>query len=134
MGRPGDDLREGNDDVSDIRIHRDHDLGLAKAREIAWRWAEEVEQKFGMECTVVEGDYSDTVEFSRSGVQGQLVVAADHFDLQAKLGFLLGAFSKTIEAEILKNLDDLLGQGQAATKAAARKQAPAAKKAPRRKA
>jgi hypothetical protein len=37
-------------------------------------------------------------------------VAADHFDLHAKLGFLLGAFSKTIEAEITKNLDDLLAK------------------------
>jgi hypothetical protein len=33
--------------------------------------------------------------------------------LKAKLGFLLGAFSKTIEAEITKNLDSLLSQGAA---------------------
>jgi putative polyhydroxyalkanoate system protein len=111
--------------VSEIRIHREHDLGLAKAREIAWQWAEEAEQKFGMACTVIEGEFGDTVEFSRSGVHGQLVVAPDHFDLQAKLGFLLGAFSRTIETEILKNLDDLLGKGEAekhaADAAAARK-------------
>jgi putative polyhydroxyalkanoate system protein len=113
--------------VSEIRIHREHDLGLAKAREIAWQWAEEVEQNFGMECTVIEGEFGDTVEFSRSGVHGQLIVAPDHFDLKAKLGFLLGAFSKTIESEILKNLDTLLGQGEAekhaADAAAARKAA-----------
>jgi putative polyhydroxyalkanoate system protein len=64
---------------------------------------------------VIEGDYSDTMEFTRSGVSGRLIVAPDHFDLQAKLGFLLGAFSKTIEHEILKNLDDKLrGAGAAA--------------------
>jgi putative polyhydroxyalkanoate system protein len=91
-----------------IHIHRDHTLGLAKARKIAWKWAEEVESKFDMSCTVIEGETSDTVEFTRSGVSGRLVVAADHFDLDAKLGFLLGAFSKTIEAEIEKNLDALL--------------------------
>jgi len=28
--------------VPDIKIHRDHQLGLAKARKIAWAWAEEV--------------------------------------------------------------------------------------------
>jgi putative polyhydroxyalkanoate system protein len=94
--------------VPDIRIHRDHQLGLSKARKIAWRWAEEVEQKFDMECTVVEGQTSDTVEFTRSGCNGQLIVAADHFTLDAKLGFLLGAFSKTIQTEIEKNLDMLL--------------------------
>lgn len=107
--------------MPDIRIHRDHQLGLAKARKVAWDWAEQVEQKFDMACTVVEGEFSDTVEFARSGVNGTLVVAADHFDLHAKLGFLLGAFSKTIESEIEKNLDALL------SKSTAKK--PAAKKA-----
>jgi putative polyhydroxyalkanoate system protein len=106
--------------MSDIHIHRDHALGLPKAREVAWSWAEKVEQDFDMECTVLEGDTSDTVEFTRSGVKGRLIVAADHFDLEAKLGFLLGAFSKTIEAEIEKNLDGLLG---AAAKAAKGKKA-----------
>ncbi len=96
--------------MPDIKIHRDHSLGLAKARKIAWQWAEEVEKKFDMECTVVEGEFSDTVEFTRTGVNGRLVVAADHFDLDAKLGFLLGAFSKTIEGEIQKNLDALLAK------------------------
>ncbi len=107
--------------MPDIKIHREHSLGLARARKIAWQWAEEVEQKFDMACTVVEGEFSDTVEFTRTGVSGTLVVAADHFDLNAKLGFLLGAFSKTIEAEIEKNLDALLAGGtKAAAKSAAR--------------
>jgi putative polyhydroxyalkanoate system protein len=111
--------------MADIHIHRDHALGLAKARKIAWAWAEEVEAKFDMECTVIEGETSDTVEFKRTGVSGTLVVAPDHFELEAKLGFLLGAFSKSIEGEITKNLDALLSQGAAkktvAKKAAAKK-------------
>ena len=78
-----------------------------------------------MECTVIEGETSDTVEFARSGCKGRLIVAADHFDLDAKLGFLLGAFSKTIEGEIEKNLDSLL--------AASAKKAPAKKAAPKKK-
>jgi putative polyhydroxyalkanoate system protein len=106
--------------VPDIRIHRDHALGLAKARKVAWKWAQEAESKFDMACTVLEGQTSDTVEFSRTGVKGRLIVAADHFDLEAKLGFLLGAFSKTIETEITKNLDDLLA-APAAKKAATKK-------------
>ena len=102
--------------MPDIRIHRDHTLGLAKARKVAWAWAEEVEAKFDMECTVIEGDSTDTVEFKRSGVNGQLIVAADHFDLNAKLGFLLGAFAKTIEAQIEKELDALLAKSSKSKK------------------
>jgi putative polyhydroxyalkanoate system protein len=107
--------------VADIRIHRDHTLGLAQARKVAWAWAEEAESKFDMACTVIEGETSDTVEFTRSGVSGRLIVAGDHFDLEAKLGFLLGAFSKTIEGEITKTLDSLLASGSAPAKKAAAK-------------
>lgn len=109
--------------MADIHIHREHTLGLARARQIAWAWAEQVEAEFGMDCSVLEGDTSDTVEFTRSGVKGTLTVAPDHFELQAKLGFLLGAFSKTIEAEITKTLDALLSQDAPA---------PSAKKAGRK--
>jgi putative polyhydroxyalkanoate system protein len=108
--------------MADIRIHRPHKLGLTKAREVAWAWAEDVEQRFDMECTVLEGVTSDTVEFTRIGVSGTLTVAADHFELHAKLGFLVGAFSKTIESEIQANLDALLAKEAAsASKAGARK-------------
>ncbi len=106
--------------MAEIRIHRDHALGLKKAREIAWQWAEQVEEKFDMACTVHEGDDEDTVEFTRSGVKGELTVAADHFELVAQLGFLLGAFKATIETEIQKELDGLL--------AAQKKKTPAKKK------
>jgi hypothetical protein len=56
--------------MPDIRIHRKHKLGLVKAREVAWAWAEEVEKKFDMDCTVIEGEATDTVEFKRLGVNG----------------------------------------------------------------
>lgn len=91
-----------------IKLHRPHALGLARARQVASRWAEEAAKKFDLHCTLVEGEHADTVQFERSGVTGRLVVAADHFDLQARLGFLLGAFSARIEAEIERNLDALL--------------------------
>ena len=111
--------------MSRIHIHRDHSLGLAKAREVALRWAEQAERKFGMECTILEGEYSDTVEFTRSGVNGTLIVAPDHFELDAKLGLLLGAFAKTIESEIEGNLDALLAPAvkAPAKKAGAKKKA-----------
>ncbi len=105
--------------MADIHIHREHRLGLARAREIAWNWAEQVEQKFDMECTVLEGESSDTVSFTRSGVKGELIVTGEHFELKARLGLLLGAFRATIEAEVQKELDALLDG--AARKPAARK-------------
>jgi putative polyhydroxyalkanoate system protein len=104
--------------MPDLKIHREHRLGLAHARKVAWAWAEQAEKKFGMECTVLEGELSDTVDFVRSGVKGRLIVAADHFDLEATLGFLLGAFSKTIEHEIEKELDQLLAGSAARAKPA----------------
>ena len=94
--------------MADIHIHRAHSLGLAKARKMAWKWAEAVEDKFAMECTVVEGKTHDVVEFTRAGVQGRLVVEADAFDLTAKLGFLVGAFAGRIESEIEAQIDALL--------------------------
>lgn len=112
--------------MADIRIHRPHRLGLPKARKVAWQWAEDAEKRFDMACTVIEGETGDTVEFTRTGVNGRLLVAADHFDLEASLGFLLGAFSKRIEAEIEQNLDALLA---ANAKAPARKVAAKKKKA-----
>jgi putative polyhydroxyalkanoate system protein len=94
--------------MADLHIVREHTLGLAKARKVAFQWAEQVETEFGMACNYAEGKTSDEVEFTRSGVHGTLGVSKDRFELNAHLGFLLGAFKATIEAEIVKNLDTLL--------------------------
>ncbi|MEO7159623.1 MAG: polyhydroxyalkanoic acid system family protein [Polaromonas sp.] len=106
--------------MADIYIEREHALGLPEARKIAFQWAEQAEEEFGMECTYEEGHASDLVSFSRSGVQGTLAVTKTGFEVEAKLGFLLGAFKDTIEAEIVKNLDTLMAQKPAAHKPAAR--------------
>ncbi|MDM7944000.1 MAG: polyhydroxyalkanoic acid system family protein [Hydrogenophaga sp.] len=103
--------------MADIHIERDHQLGMGGARKLAWRWAEQAENDFDMSCTYEEGTDCDEVQFSRSGVSGTLKVWADRFELDARLGFLLGAFKDRIEGEIVKNLDELL----AAKKPAARK-------------
>lgn len=107
--------------MADIHIRRTHTLGLAKARKIAWKWAESVEEKFAMECTVIERHDGDVVEFRRAGVDGRLVVDAHAFDLTAKLGLLLGAFSGRIESEIRAQLDKLVPP--AAARGAAAKEA-----------
>ena len=94
--------------MADIRSHRDHHLGLAQAREISQAWAAQVETKFAMACRILQGETSDSVEFSRAGVKGRLIVTADHFELHATLGFLLGAFKSRIEGEVERELDLLL--------------------------
>jgi putative polyhydroxyalkanoate system protein len=94
--------------MADLYIVREHTLGLANARKIAFKWAEQAEAEFDMDCTYTEGDEMDEVTFSRSGVKGTLEVDASRFELCAQLGFLVGAFKHRIEAEIVKNLDALL--------------------------
>jgi putative polyhydroxyalkanoate system protein len=114
--------------ANEIRIHRPHRLGLSKARRVAREWAEQVRRDHGIECTLIEGEDRDRLAFARAGVAGEVIVAADHFDLQARLGMLYGMFSARIEAEIGKQFDALLG---AADKAAPRKPA-SPKVAPRK--
>jgi putative polyhydroxyalkanoate system protein len=102
--------------MADLHIIREHTLGLARARKIAFQWAEQVEAEFGMQCTYAEGKTTDEVDFSRPGVSGILTVTKDRFDLSAQLGFLVGAFKGRIEAEIVKNLDTLLAPAAPAAK------------------
>ena len=115
--------------MADLHILRQHTLGMAKARKIAFEWAEQVEKDFGMACTYEEGRTADLVRFSRSGVHGELHVTKDKFELDAQLGFLLGAFKGRIEAEIVGMLDTLLPHAHPPAHAPAHAK-PAAKKAP----
>jgi putative polyhydroxyalkanoate system protein len=94
--------------VAEIKITRVHHLGLPQARKVAFQWAEDCEKDLGMECVYVQGEETDEVQFSRSGVHGTLQVTTERFELHAKLGFLVGAFKGKIETEIEKHLDDLL--------------------------
>jgi putative polyhydroxyalkanoate system protein len=107
--------------VPDIQITRDHALGLPEARKVAFQWAEMAEEKFDMECTYEEGKTQDVVTFTRSGCNGELKVTRDKFELEAKLGFLLGVFKDRIEDEIVKNLDTLLAAKKPAAKKAGKK-------------
>ena len=113
--------------MADIHIERQHGMSLAQARKTAFKWAEQAEEKFDMACTYQEGGTVDEVSFKRSGVTGTLTVSKDAFELQAKLGFLLGAFKDKIEGEIVKNLDALIAKGVKAPKTAS-DGTPAAKK------
>ena len=95
--------------MPDLNIERTHSLGLPKAREIAQRWREQAEAEWGMDCECEPGETQDVMRMSRSGISGSLTVSASRFDLQLKLGFLLGAYADKIEQKIRQNLDELLG-------------------------
>ena len=114
--------------MAHLHIIREHSLGLEQARKIAFAWAEQVEEEFGMDCVYEEDEEADVVSFTRSGVVGTLHVSASKFELDARLGFLLGAFKDRIESEIVKNLDELL-KPKAAVKAPAKSAVKTAAKA-----
>jgi putative polyhydroxyalkanoate system protein len=95
--------------MPELNIERTHTLGLDGARLVAQRWREQAEQDWGMACEFENGESEDRMRFERSGVSGQLTVTENRFDLQIKLGFLLGAYSGKIEEKIQANLDALLG-------------------------
>jgi putative polyhydroxyalkanoate system protein len=122
--------------VPDIHITREHALGLAKARQLAFRWAEIAEAKLDMECTYEEGKTADLVCFKRPGASGELKVTKDSFVLDARLGLLLGIFRDRIESAIVENLDALLREKEplhafekGLQKHESRHEKPAAKKA-----
>ena len=95
--------------MPELHIQRDHSLGLKAARVAARRWAQEAEREWGMQCRTESGAAQDVIHFERTGASGSLTVNAHCFDLQLKLGFMLGALAGRIEQQIRKSLDDLLG-------------------------
>ncbi len=97
--------------MAELKIERGHALGLAAAREVASEWLAQARDQYGMACEHEVGEAGDRIRFSRPGVSGEVRVTGDRFEMDAKLGFLLGAYKDRIAAEIGKNLDALLRQG-----------------------
>jgi putative polyhydroxyalkanoate system protein len=110
--------------VADINIVREHHLGLERARRLARHWADEAATRLELECTYEEGETRDVVRFQRSGADGQLQVTKDRFELDARLGALLGVFKGKIEGEIVRNLDELLAREEAVPAPEPAKRAP----------
>ncbi|TFY99657.1 polyhydroxyalkanoic acid system family protein [Ramlibacter rhizophilus] len=96
--------------MPELRIQREHALGLDEARRLATAWAQDAADRFAIVCTHEPGEERHCVVFSRVGVNGRLTVTAERFELDARLGFLLGAYKAQIEREIGRNLDRLLGE------------------------
>lgn len=87
---------------SQIDIKRRHALGTEKSRSVIEHIAESLQSKFGVTPTW-EGN---TLHFSRSGVNGFIQAGADQVHVSAQLGMLLTPLKPTVEAEILRKLDE----------------------------
>ncbi len=88
--------------MSRIDIRHAHSLPKAKARKAVEEVANKLAERFQMECAW-EGDI---LNFSRSGVDGQIEVGPKELRVHAKLGFLAAMFKDSIQNEIMKVLDE----------------------------
>jgi putative polyhydroxyalkanoate system protein len=88
--------------MSNIDIRHAHSLPPEQARQALQEVADKLADRFGM----VTGWSGDTLNFSRSGVDGHIDVAPSELHVTAKLGFLLSTMKGPIEAEIRRVLDE----------------------------
>jgi len=88
--------------MSRIDIRHAHSLPKAKARKAIEDVAKKLAEKFDM---TYDWD-GDTMNFSRSGVDGQIAMEPKALHVQAKLGFLTAMFKDPIESEIKRVLSE----------------------------
>ncbi len=91
--------------MSHIDIRRKHARPLKEARAAIERVAEHIAEKFDVEY----GWNGNSMEFSRSGVDGHIAVSGKEVHVTATLGFLLGAIRGPIEREIQRYLEEEFG-------------------------
>ena len=91
--------------MSNIDIRHAHSLPPRKARKAVQEVAEKLAERFG-----IDYDWNgDTLNFTRSGVDGKIDLAPQSLRVTAHLGFLMSAFKGPIEAEIRRVLDERFG-------------------------
>ena len=88
--------------MSRIDIRHPHSLPKAKARKAIEDVAKKLAEKFDMDY----GWDGDILNFSRSGVDGAIELAAKDLHVHAKLGFLTAMFKDPIESEIRRVLKE----------------------------
>ena len=99
-----------------ISVHRPHHLSHAKAKKVAETLAEDLRRKFSLRYAW-DGDH---IEFQHTGLSGRLLVAPRELALDVELGFLLAGFRSSIEREIHRQLEELLGPAPAEDRASSR--------------
>lgn len=91
--------------MATIRIHRQHALGLGKARKAVDKVAKGIRERFEIDAVWNR----NTLEFSRSGVEGEITISASTVSVHASISFLLLPIKSTIEQEIRRYLDQEFG-------------------------
>lgn len=91
--------------MADISIVHEHKLTPKKAREAAQKVADTIAEEYGLACEW-EGD---VLRFERSGVQGQMTLEKKKVEMFIRLGFMMSAFSSTIEAKVEENMKKVFG-------------------------
>ncbi len=86
-------------------MHRKHALGVAKAKKAVDKVAKHIRERFE-----IEAEWNrNTLEFSRSGVDGEIAVTVDSVSVHADISWLLLPIKSAIEQEISRYLDQEFG-------------------------
>lgn len=95
--------------MATISVSKRHHLSHKKAKAVAERLANDLEQRFDLAWSW-QGDH---VHFERPGVSGTMHVGTTDIRLDVKLGLLLTPLKPAIEREIHAQLDKLAGKESA---------------------
>jgi putative polyhydroxyalkanoate system protein len=103
-----------------IVVRRHHELGLAKAKDLAQSIARRLKKDYG-------GSFEwkgDVLHFERTGASASVAVTPDDFRVHVALGLLLTPLRSRIEREIVAFCDEHLAQGGRAPAARPARRAP----------
>ncbi len=93
--------------MADISITQKHKLTPKKAKAAAQKVVDELAEQYGITAEW-EGN---VLSFQRSGVSGALELGDHVAQIDITLGFLLKAFSSSIEEQVQKNMKKVFGGG-----------------------
>jgi len=84
-----------------ILVRRQHELGLAKAKQLARSIARRLKNDYGGSF----GWKGNVLHFERTGASGSVAVTKDDVEVQVELGLLLRPLRSRIEREIVAFCD-----------------------------
>ena len=91
--------------MATIRMHKSHELGVAKAKKAVDKVAKHIRERFEIDAQWNR----NTLEFSRTGVEGEIAVTVDTVSVHADISWMLLPIKSAIEQEIRKYLDQEFG-------------------------
>ena len=89
--------------MNTISIKHKHNNTKEMACSKAGELLEDLSNKYGL---LIETDGEGFIDFSGSGISGNVQICDDEINLQAKLGFFMSAMKPIISNEISNKLDE----------------------------